>query len=995
MQHIIQATSFILENTSEQVKEDIIHLNRKVREEAIGLILQWLHQGDTYSDLITQSTPLWLIKEEWDYLGALWYIETMLHQWRYFAFSWLQEVIEESNNKLISLQNQEQYEHADTIQEALLSIFQLMESLEQYSCQARFHMLRWQFLEIIDNSQWAMESYAAAKELKDPDGYLRTAHIYEEQGDFMKSSHILDTGWHATKDVRILSKLVSTLCRAEKISEALARYEELKQLRKDEISPFIVYLWKIEDDQSLELLEDILAKYQTDVLTDESFTPSEALTWLSKSAFEYIGKEFVKEDEIIRNINTKSEEPWASLTDEENAEYIRAFEHRLWLMQADLMSLKNNRFLSTYLSDIKNIVSQGPVAMDVIYKFFEHHSSPEASFQIDWEDNEGENGEIIPVKIIREWFDGGSVYQTILNHIAKIGETFYQGTEYQTIRNEINPLIISLVDADFDIEDAVKDEVQSSFAPLKSELDFLDSLQSSIRENYYDLLDAFTEKYGMFYRRTIQCLARNPHITPEKYPKVLEQYEDIALVFFVEKMIAWQFPYGDFENIDSLVKKYHLNEVRLDDATLFAFLLFNVSPEYSLEFVIANPYLLNVPSVVYLALECVRQIDEEFRDSAMRDLDAIVDEEFWVASFDKFVSGMHDDFTQHEDEVRSWDMSYMFLSRWNMEIISWREKDESSDEVLLNFLTASELEWIEWLLQAGDSSESAGDYKRALEYFNTALAKDDTISVLAKCISCAIKLKDLNMAEKYLLHGASKEYGLHGHKLALLLRKKQVKESLDYIIFMIRDGVEIYDTVDGTMQLLQDTIVSTLRLPNTHDIDIDAMKMAASFIHSRLRTDSSDVSVEGFMNHWTYVEAFSSRYDTKVSYEYFLGFLSQIIGEVNDIPVLNDAGFATGRKSYDSATDEEKLEFFLHNHAFKILNRIKKEMEQTDSSVRLNELLGYSISFAGKALTVLRKFCPNSNYIHIWQSVMITPTEGEIAKERPADYLESKNKTYH
>jgi hypothetical protein len=42
----------------------------------------------------------------------------------------------------------------------------------------------------------------------------------------------------------------------------------------------------------------------------------------------------------------------------------------------------------------------------------------------------------------------------------------------------------------------------------------------------------------VFYRRHIQALAINPDLSLEKYPKILCEYPDIALLYWMEKMIA-------------------------------------------------------------------------------------------------------------------------------------------------------------------------------------------------------------------------------------------------------------------------------------------------------------------------------------------------------------------------------------------------------------------------------------------------------------------------
>jgi len=91
---------------------------------------------------------------------------------------------------------------------------------------------------------------------------------------------------------------------------------------------------------------------------------------------------------------------------------------------------------------------------------------------------------------------------------------------------------------------------------LKSELDFYEALRPSVRKSYEEFIQYFDRKYGVFYRRNIQSLARDPDVVPEKYPKMLENYSEVAVLFWVEKIIASTMPTDDFDDLDKIVQKY-------------------------------------------------------------------------------------------------------------------------------------------------------------------------------------------------------------------------------------------------------------------------------------------------------------------------------------------------------------------------------------------------------------------------------------------------------
>ena len=59
--------------------------------------------------------------------------------------------------------------------------------------------------------------------------------------------------------------MISTLCKAGEMTEALERYEELKKTKqnKKEIPSFLTYKGIIENDADIKTLEEILAGYFT------------------------------------------------------------------------------------------------------------------------------------------------------------------------------------------------------------------------------------------------------------------------------------------------------------------------------------------------------------------------------------------------------------------------------------------------------------------------------------------------------------------------------------------------------------------------------------------------------------------------------------------------------------------------------------------------------------------------------------------------------------
>ena len=95
-------------------------------------------------------------------------------------------------------------------------------------------------------------------------------------------------------------------------------------------------------------MENIIASY----VTENLFEPSEALAELSRSSSVYIAEQVHATNSRILELDKIDVIDW---TDEEYAEYNSSMFRRLRLMQIDVLSLCNTRYLEYYLRDLKKI----------------------------------------------------------------------------------------------------------------------------------------------------------------------------------------------------------------------------------------------------------------------------------------------------------------------------------------------------------------------------------------------------------------------------------------------------------------------------------------------------------------------------------------------------------------------------------------------------------------------------------------------------------------
>jgi hypothetical protein len=60
----------------------------------------------------------------------------------------------------------------------------------------------------------------------------------------------------------------------------------------------------------------------------------------------------------------------------------------------------------------------------------------------------------------------------------------------------------------------------------------------------------------MYYRRYIQSISIRSDISVESYPDILKENSEVALLFWIEKIINSTFPANDPQEVDQIVIGY-------------------------------------------------------------------------------------------------------------------------------------------------------------------------------------------------------------------------------------------------------------------------------------------------------------------------------------------------------------------------------------------------------------------------------------------------------
>ncbi len=927
----------LLDSAEQVILDRIASTRRNTRERAIGTLTKSLDPQSETDKVIFQTLPLELMQRG-DIIWAIWYIETIAKLGNGIALEVLRQVVEKAIDERMECDELGDVESSHVVDSSILSLFRSLQSYIDTWESSELHLLMGYYQESKWNLYKAIPYYDRAIEEGSIDGYLASARVYEELWEYNSSETVLDVWYALHKDKRLLWPLIRILCKFGKSREAYTKYLELKS-QDEGILPFIVYKDRVESDEELREVESIIASY----VTEASFMPSEALAELSKCATNYVGEQVHVVNDRIWYLDKKSVDDWS---EDEHGEYTELIFRRLLLTQIDVLTLCNTRFVEHYLRDMRILGIDWSIAMrSMLWDFFLSSSSVEVTQEVQVrnksDSHEGWN--------FRTNFPN-TVYEDLSLHVARVWELFSQPGFYNIQTEQIAPLLEISAVREWEFDHEMESDIHDALWAMKDQADYYYALNSSIRKNYEDFLQSIDKKYGVFYRRHIQTIAINPDFSPEKYPKVLRDYPDIALLFWMEKMIAWQFPTDDPDEIEKIVQLYALDKVNIQDALIFWSLLFDVSIEYSLWFLVDYPNMLDVPEAIYIVTEWLRSMDKKTRKMAIQDLHSLAKERYGARGFFEHIRYTFSDI--YKNDPSDEEIASMLLSSGNIVILQNKKRVQA----ILNFQIAGEqFGSVEGLVQAGDSYEDMWDYDRALDLFEQALLQDDTIRNLIKVLNCAICSSRFDKAEQYIQYGLERWYSIANYVLAFYLWQWNTKFAFLQMIQMIKEKQNIIDTPEWLPKLLFDTLAFVMKMPDLLDQETNILKVHASFILYNISFNWVPIEPEAFLLHWKYVNSLSDSYDGETWYS--------IIHEWF-IPMTWELYYDTMSQE---STSDEFLEY-LDTHAQNIYLTYEMILDNTEDEKRKTNIRERMNDLCGLAILTLRKFPDSERLVEAWWS---------------------------
>ena len=853
MQEIFNQAKTILNTLSPKELGSLCSSNIWKRQAIINKILTLLDKEEQNSGNILQAIPIEMLNR-WDIVHALLFIDTSIREGNIFWWEVIENVVAVLFSSREGYIVDENIGVTRNITRIIYSLFQTLLSVDIYKNNPKLYLLIWANAEHLWQYDDAIIQYNIAKEIGSVESYLRLAAVYNSRHDFPQWISILDEGYSKHWDISLLHPLIGLLFKDGKWGKAQIQYNELKNKTKKVINPILVYKWIIENDEDLNILEDLLSSYFIEWILE----PSTALTELAVSASVYIANQIESESAILAWLNTIPDNTW---TDEHSAIYTQAITRRLYLMQNHIITLRDSRYLEYYLDDMNLFgIQWSPANKQVIHDFFENHFSAMVLSeyrQLAWDKN-------ISVHTM-------DIFEMIRVHIVQISAIFAQWPYHDLIVEKMQPMVNECLKLEWDDEDIMSDvELSYELLPLKDENDFFAILPNWMTKSYEEFIEYFDKNYGIYYRRTIQIFARDLEFKLETYNELFRNNRDIALLFWVEKIMHWWLSDENTEpDMNDIISGYHLDQLGPSDTLLFAAFLSEWESQYeiAIELAINTPGILDLPQALSFITDAVSYLDPAERVDIIKELNRLSRREYAAGDFFKHINHLWIDVIEDPTATND-DISSILLAKAEGLLIRWNI--ESSID---HFHKASEYETVKSYIKIGDIYQQEWDYDSAIDAFLKSYMANGNLKSISRLINCCITAARFDSAKDYIDIAMRDSHEVSGEIMAYYLAQWKEDKAIKKMIEMIQSNGQLSATFPlWTLELLAETITYILNSPES-TLDKNILKILASYVSIQFLTEKNTVDPYMFIEHINYIALLFDQYEWITLYQWIEGSL--------------------------------------------------------------------------------------------------------------------------
>lgn len=833
------------------------------RLKVIDKILNWLSVDDKNSWYIRQAIPIELISCQLQ-IDALCFAEISIASDNLFLWDVLEKIIAAAIFTRKELDMEWDIQNVDAITKVLHSLFRKMLEIDQYANDPAVYLLIGTDAEYIGQPSDAIDIYKKAMELGSMESYLRIASIYDSQQNYAMGIEILEEWYKLSWDIIFLKSLVRMYYENGDLETASARYNELSVKDKRETNPFLVYKWKIDNDENLDVFENLMNEY----LSKRSLEPKQALTNLSVSASKYIDHQI---DLVNVEIDNMDKIPENEQSDIDKAVYLCWITRRLYLMQNHIITLRDSKYLDLYLDDVKKFGIDGnDEEKRIIRTYFEEYFSTLVLSEYQNMTNQHSH-----------FPENMDLFEMIRVHIIQIAAIFWQWSYYDLLLEKMQPIVDECLRREWSIEDIAEPlDMENAFRPLKAENDLYESLPGWMKRSFEDFIEYFDNKYGTYYRRTIQIFARDGEYDESEHSDILKNYSDIALLFWIEKILNWWLSSEDEEpDMEDIVSWYHLDTLEPINALLFAGFLFEGESQFetAIDLLINTPGIFDYTSTLLLIAEALHLLEtNEDRELILSKLDDICRDQYGATDFFNHVENI---FIDTIDDAEASDND-IFPILFAYALSCHLQKDVERAIVYLQ--EAALYEPMKSYREIGDIYSRQWNHEKTIESYWKSYRSDPSLAWISRLIGYCTESREFSSAKEYIDIAILDGYDVSGYIFAYYLWSGQEKMAMEKMIEIIGSEGKIQLVLpDGTLEQLAITIERILESDES-SYEMDTLKILASYVDIQYLSDKDDVDSVKFVEHFAYINVLFDQYEWEVLYWWIENTIWQMVCDQSD-----------------------------------------------------------------------------------------------------------------
>ncbi len=927
---IMDRTRCLIDSFPENVIDKLTNQRRDTRVKALRVILKSLDQKEEDDNSVIQTIPLYLTSIG-DFEAAIWFLATLISCDFVVPVEVLNEVYSSTVLEMHDPEVKSDLEFMEVINRKINLLMTTANKKESYKENSKFLITLWKDYERKGDFKKAISTYDILISNWDEIWYLYSALAYKELWENEFAISLLEQAYNIYWDKIFLENIIimynqlwNTIKAKEFYSKLISTtYNEKWNTKEKVVLPFIMYSFIIEDDVDLKNFEVMMANH----FLGNEIVILEPMQKISLVANNYIEWNL----EVVRSKIESYNIIWVNnLSEHDRQEYDSLIIRKLFLMQVHITILKEDKYLAEHLSDL-NILSfsRDEEKINILTQYFDEH----ISLLVKWDLNSKPNESIEDEEDDSEKFSFGT-FDNLAMYVATLSMIFFHWKNYKVMSKKLFPFLEKCYK---EIDEMDENEIPNSTQILKREADYIDTFTPLLHKSYNDFIDKIDVKYGKYIRVNLQNIARDSiDIGEDDYPEILTENKELALLFFIEKLISRNFPNMDIKAFWEFMEKYDLDGLGKDDLLLFTLLIFDNSYDLTIDLVVNNDILVNNIYAIYYLLESLVNIwtNSELRKS-LKSLNVIFQETYWARWILSYIRSFMIKLQKSED-ITEQELSYLMLCNWNMAILQkkWPET------IMLSFKTAEDFEATEGTLQLWNIYEVNGYFDQSISKFEEAYTIDSNINNLSKLIGVLLNKWDLDRAYSMIQTGLKSKYDMDLYLYSYHILKWNLSEAMSAFMGVLNKNIPILDVPEWTLALFMEKCHAIKTMDSEINFDSLKLKFMSSFITSKMDLMYTDWSKSvNIFSHW--ITAFSIFHNVPI---YVLPkFLNETLLPIcwTDPDISSEIGLEV-----DNMKKAIIILDFYANHVYKSLLKLSTEIESLEELDFLHKLLNdYSISF--------------------------------------------------